>query len=270
MNDWRDKHVIITGASSGIGRATAELLAQRGARLGLIARRADVLQSLCANLSSQGATAAFAVADVTDAAGVEAATKTLEAALGPCNVLIASAGVHRYTHGAQFPGADARLVLNANILGVVNSIDAVLPGMLRRRDGHIAAIASIAAMLGLPGVGAYSASKAAVVTLLESLRVDLHPHGVRVTTVCPGFVDTPMLGDHDRRVLRFLLTPQEAARRIVQAIEQNRAEAWFPWQTWLMARTARWLPFSLYRRLVSNAPPPPESERFDAEHTAPT
>jgi short-subunit dehydrogenase len=103
-------------------------------------------------------------------------------------------------------------------------------------------------------VGAYSASKAAVITLLESLRLDLHPLGIRVTTLCPGFVDTPLVANHDRRVLRFVLTVEQAAERIARAIEQGRAEYWFPWQTWLMARIARLLPFWLYRQRAPRCP----------------
>lgn len=263
MSQWRDKHVMITGASSGIGLATAELLAGRGARLSLVARRAEALAASTERLRRGGASVTFAAVDVLESARLTAEARRFEAELGPCELMIAAAGIHHYTPGEAFRGADARRVLDTNVVGVINAIDAVLPGMVARGRGHLTAVASIAAMLGLPGVGAYSASKAAVVALLESLRVDLYRCGVRVTTICPGFVDTPMLGNHDRRVLKFLLSPNEAAARIVRAIEQNRAEAWFPWQTWLMARTARWLPFGLYRRLVAHTPPRPPDQSND-------
>jgi short-subunit dehydrogenase len=125
-------------------------------------------------------------------------------------------------------------------------------------------VASIAAMLGLPEVGAYSASKAALVTLMESLRVDLHRFGIKVTTICPGFIDTPLIADHPRSVLKFMLQPDEAARRIARAIERGRAEYWFPWQMWLAARLARALPFGLYRRLCARLP-----KRGAAGHSGP-
>ena len=144
--------------------------------------------------------------------------------------------------------------MQTNVQGAANTFDAVLPGMLARGGGHLVGMASIAGMLGLPEVGAYSASKAALITLLQSLRLDLHSRRIRVTAVCPGFVDTPFLDGHDRRVLRFMMTAAECARRTAQAVERGRAEAYFPWQTWLLARTARSLPFPLLRRLIAALP----------------
>jgi short-subunit dehydrogenase len=251
---WRDKCVIITGASSGIGWALAEHLAARRAKLGLIARRAEKLKELAAAIETAGGRAVLARADVTDTQETAQACRALEAALGPCDVLIANAGIHHYSPGYDFRPDRANAVFTTNVAGVVNAIGAVLPGMVERRRGHLVAMASIAAMLGLPEVGAYSASKAAIVTLMESLRVDLHRHGVRVTTVCPGFVDTPLIADHARPLLRFILSPADAARRTAWAIEQERAEYWFPWQTWLLARLGRALPFSIYRRICSRLP----------------
>jgi short-subunit dehydrogenase len=248
---WRDKCVIITGASSGIGWALAEHLATRHARLGLLARRGAVLEELAAKLRTDGTSVAAAVADVCDPEQTRAAIARLEQALGPCDVLIASAGIHRYTPGDGFDVANANAVVTTNVQGVINAIGAVLPGMLARRRGRVVGIASIAGMLGLPQVAAYSASKAAVVTLMESLRVDLARYGLKVTTICPGFVNTPMIRGHWPKLLLFLLQPPEAARRITRAIERGRAEYWFPRPLWLVARLARTLPHGVYRRLVT-------------------
>ena len=249
MAFWQDKCVLITGASSGIGWALAEYLGSRGAVLGLMARREERLAELAAAIASAGGRAAFVPVDVTDTEQTKRASRKLEERLGPCDVLIASAGVHHYTPGAAFDPDSANTVIATNVQGVINSIGAVLPGMVARRSGHVVAVASIAAMLGLPDVGAYSASKAAVVTLMESLRVDLHGCRVKVTTICPGFVDTPLIADHGHGVLRFVLSPPEAARRIARAIERGRREYWVPWQMWLLARVGRALPFGLYRRV---------------------
>jgi short-subunit dehydrogenase len=254
MAFWQGKCVIITGASSGIGRALAEELAGHGAKVGLIARQREKLAELAAALESAGRQAAFAPADVTDTQQVRQACQSLEGALGPCDVLIANAGIHRYTPGGAFNPDDANAVFATNVQGVVNTVGAVLPGMVARRRGHLVAVASIASMLGLPEVGAYSASKAAVVTLMESLRVDLHRYKVRVTTICPGFVDTPMIAAHGPAVLKFVLSPTEAAPRIAHAIERGRREYWFPWQMRVLAWVGRLLPFGIYRRVCARLP----------------
>jgi short-subunit dehydrogenase len=248
---WQQKRVFITGASSGIGWALSEHLASRGAHVGLLARRQDKLAELASTIEAAGGRAAFATADVTDPQQMEQSIRTLEDALGPCGVLIANAGIDGHMRTGGFDPVAARAIFTTNVLGVVNTLGAVLPGMVGRGSGHVVAIASIAAMLGLPGVGPYAASKAALVILMQSLRVDLHRHHIKVTTICPGFIDTPMVAGRPRRVLRFLLSRAEAARRIAHAIERGRAEYWFPWQMRLVARVARALPWGLYRRLCA-------------------
>lgn len=256
---WRDKCVIVSGASSGIGRAVAELAAQRGGKVGLLARRQDRLEAAVTAIRSASGTAELAVADVTDAAQTQAAIQQLEQALGPCQVLVANAGIYRQTDATTFSAAAARDVLQVNTMGVVNLIGAVLPGMVERKSGAICGVASIAAMLGLPGSGAYCASKAAVVTLLESLRVELHDVGIRVTAVCPGFVDTPLITDDDRH-RELIISAEDAARRICWAVERGKAEYWFPWRTWLAARVGRALPHSWYRWVIRRRPPMEEAE----------
>lgn len=258
MNDqsfWNNRVVVVTGASSGIGAAFARHCAARGARVGLIARRAEALAELSDGLNRErGAEIAVAAAaDVVDAAAMAAAARQIESRLGPTDVVFACAGVQRYTPGDRFVAERANEVLTTNVQGVVNTIGAVLPGMVERRRGHVAAVASIAAMLGLPEVSAYCASKAAVVTLLESLRLDVYKLGIRVTTLCPGFVDTPLIRSHDRRNLRYVLQPADAAARMARAIERGVPEHWFPWQTWLTARIARFMPFGIYRIILRAA-----------------
>jgi len=258
---WRDKCVIVTGASSGIGRALVESLSACGARVGLVARRADRLQELTAAIAVRGGRAAWSAADVTVREQVFQAVASLESALGPCDVLIANAGVYRKTAAREFDAERAELVLTTNLLGVVYALGAVLPGMVRRRRGHLAAVSSVGGMIGLPGAAAYCASKQGVVTLLQSLRADLWKTGIGVTAVCPGYVDTPMITDEERATLRGLVTADEAALRIAWAIQRGRAEYWFPWWTALEVRLARLLPPRLAARILSRYPEMEESER---------
>jgi short-subunit dehydrogenase len=251
---WHDQCVLITGASSGIGKALAEYLVGQGAKVGLIARRPDVLDKITANLSSTIGTVAYACADVTDQAAMAAAVQQLEAQLGACDVLIANAGIYHKTDVLAFDVTVQNAIISTNVQGVINSIGAVLPGMVQRKRGHLVAVSSIAAMIGLPAAGTYCASKAALVSLFQSLRVDLYPLGVKATVVAPGFVDTPLITDEERATLKDLLTAEQAALRICNAIERDRAVDWFPWQTWLVCRLFSFLPSRLYRRLITQIP----------------
>lgn len=250
-NFWSGRVVLITGASSGIGRSLALRLAPCGAKIGLIARRRGAMAHIVAEIERDGGCAAFAVADVSDRQAVFDAIASLEGQLGPCDVLIANAGVPVHSPGYAFDAQAATHAININLVGTVNAIAAVLPGMRERRAGHVVGVASIAAMIGFPGAGVYAASKAAMVTLLESLRVDLHPFGVRVTTICPGYVDTPFIADQDPRYHLFKLPVDAACTRIIRAIEKGRPELWFPKRTWLLVRLLRLLPPTLFRIVAS-------------------
>ena len=250
---WQDKCVLVTGASSGIGAALAKHLVVQGAKVGLIARRRELLAQLTADLAGKGRVA-WACADVADAAGLAMAVTELEQQLGPCQVLIANAGIYRKTEVLDFDAETQNAVIVTNVQGVMNSVAAVLPGMIQRQQGHLVAVSSIAAMLGLPGAGAYCASKAALNALFQSLRVDLYPHGLQVSVVAPGFVDTPIITAEERATLKDLLTVEQAATRICSAIQRNRALDWFPWQTWLACRLFSLLPSGLYRRVIAQVP----------------
>jgi len=254
-NFWSGKCVVVTGASSGIGRALALHLASRGAKLGLLSRRKDSLAQLAGEIRAGGGQGEFRAADVTQAESLASAVLELEQLLGPCDVAIASAGIYRQTGGTALDASAVEAVIATNVLGVSNLFAAVLPGMLARGSGNLAAVASIAGLLGLPGGGAYSASKAAVIALLQSLRLDLAPRGIRVTTILPGYVDTPMITDHERRTLRNLFTAEQAASRIVRAIERGQTEAAFPFSLWLQARLAGLLPWWAYRLVMGGVEP---------------
>lgn len=251
QNCWQNKCAVITGASSGIGRALAWELGRHGAKLGLIARREESLQSLVEELAAEQIIAAYEVADVSDVFAVQRAVSQFQVRFGVVDVAIASAGIYRLTPGVAFDAAVVNEVVMTNFGGVANLFAAVIPSMVARRSGHLVAISSIAGLLGLPGAAAYSASKAAVIKMCDSLRLDLHASGVRVTTICPGFVDTPMITDEERHTLKQLVSAPNAAIQIRRAIERGLAQHSFPWTTWLEATLASWLPASLYRRAMT-------------------
>jgi short-subunit dehydrogenase len=251
---WRDQCVVITGASSGIGRAVAGLLARRGAKVGLIARREPLLAELAGAIAGEGGRAAWAAADVADLEAVTAAVQTLEGQLGPCDTLVANAGIYRKTNGREFDPRKADEVVAVNLQGVMHAVAAVLPGMVRGRRGRLAAVASIAGVVALPGSAAYAASKAAVRKLMECLRVDLRASGVTVTVVLPGYVDTAMITDEERATLRDVVSADWAAEQIAWAIQRGKREHWFPRRTRLMARIARLLPPALFDRVMSREP----------------
>lgn len=239
---WRGKSVVVTGGSSGIGRAIGLAAAAAGAKVGLVARRSEVLDDVAKAIVSAGGWVATAACDVTDAEAIARAVALLETGHGPTDVAIASAGIHRESW--PLDAITAREVIDTNVTGTINFLSSVLPGMLARKRGHICGLASIAAAVGLPGNAAYCASKAAVVALLESLRLDCVPAGVRVTTAFPGLVDTPMITDEER-THGGVTSAYSAATKILRAIERGHAEVWFPWGTATAAKVARGLPPSI-------------------------
>ncbi|OAI51803.1 hypothetical protein AYO44_04865 [Planctomycetaceae bacterium SCGC AG-212-F19] len=232
---------VVTGASSGIGWALAKVLAAEGWQVGLVARRTDLLQRLTEEIRATGGTAAHATADVGDRQQTLDAIHAIATQLGPVDLLVANAGVGKPTLLNPVNIADIEAMIRVNLLGVIYSIEAVLPAMLQRRTGHLAAVSSLGSYKGLPGESAYCASKAAVNTYMEGLRIQLRGQGIAVTTLCPGFVRTPMTSVNTSP-MPFLLEPEEAARRIVRALRRRRKVFNFPWQMTLLMKMVGWLP----------------------------
>jgi short-subunit dehydrogenase len=206
-----------------------------------------------------GGTAAAAAADVADREQVRAAIEEVRGRLGPVDLLVANAGVGAPTLLEPMNVGDVEKMLRVNVLGMVYAIDAVLPEMLGRGRGHLAGMSSLAAYKGLPGESAYCASKAAVSAFLEGLRIQLRGRGIAVTTICPGFVLTPMTEINDFH-MPWLLQPDQAARRIVRALRRKKKVYNFPWQTTLMMKVTAWLPDWLVARSMqqyNEAPPMP-------------
>jgi short-subunit dehydrogenase len=257
-----DRVAIITGASSGIGWALAHTLAGLGAKVGLIARRREKLEQLAGEIRQAGGTASLAPADVGNREQTVAAVQQIAGELGPVDLLIANAGIGMPTLVNPLNTPDIEKMCRVNFLGVVYSIEAVLPAMLERRQGHLAAVSSLAAYKGLPGESGYCATKAAVNIFMEGLRIQLRDRGIAVTTVCPGFVRTPMT-EVNQFSMPFLLEADDAARCIVRAIQRRRAVYHFPWQLSLLMKLTRWLPDWMVARSMQqyNEDPPFPAER---------
>lgn len=250
--EWKERVVLITGASSGIGRALALELGRRGARVGLTARRASELSEVAEEVSRAGGKALALPADVRRAEDMNVVAERVREEWGRVDLLIANAGLTSTTAGTHLDAAEAGDVITVNVIGVVNSVAAVLPDMLRRGEGHLVAISSLASYRGMPKSGAYSASKAAVSTFFESMRVDLRHSGVAVTVINPGFVRTPLTANRKKK-LPFLLEVDDAARRIVKAVERRARTYAFPWQLASLVRVIRHMPGALYDRFASNS-----------------
>jgi short-subunit dehydrogenase len=242
---------LVTGAGSGIGRQLVVDLAARGWKVAGIARRQQPLEELERELQTRSCSFAWATADVADAAALADQVRSLEARQGPIDLLIASAGVAGDTHAVGMdPGAIAQII-QINLIGAANTIAAVLPGMLERKRGHVVAISSLASYRGLPAQMGYSASKAGLNALMESLWLDVKDHGLHVTTICPGYIDTPQAVDMYRA--SCLLPVEQASREILRAIEKRKRFHAFPRSTAAQLRLLRLLPSWLQDWLLLRA-----------------
>jgi len=247
--------VVITGASSGIGAALAREYARRGATLGLLARREQALQGLLRELACP---IAVYPADVRDAAAVSAAARDFHAQFGGADVVIASAGVSAGTSTER--GEDHAVfqeIFDTNVVGMVNTFAPFVAPMRAAGAGTLVGIASVAGFRGLPVSSAYSASKAAVITYLESLRVELHGSGVAVVTICPGFIATPMTEKNPYR-MPFLMPADRVAQRMARAIDRRKRFTVIPWQMGIVGALLKITPRPVYDALFANAPRKPQ------------
>jgi short-subunit dehydrogenase len=242
--------VLLTGAAHGIGHATALALARTGTPLGLIDCDAASLAELVKELKNQGATIAHAAVDVTDRHALIRAVGDINAALGPIDVLVACAGIGSLTQVPQLETTTLRQTLDVNLVGVAQSIEAVLPAMIMRGRGHIVGVASVAGYRGFPWMISYSASKAALIAYLEALRPGLRRRGVTVTTVCPGFVRTQMSTDIPYRQPVKMIEPEEAARHLVRAIDRRPRNCVFPWNMRIGLIILKYMPDWFFDRLM--------------------
>jgi short-subunit dehydrogenase len=250
FNNWKDKVVFITGASSGIGEALAIEFAKRGAALGLLARREDVLKDLVAKVESAGGKALALPADVTDASAVKEAAERLKEKFGRIDVLIVNAGIGGTSDTRAMDVDHITKIIKTNLIGAVNSVAAVVPTMLDQQSGHIVAISSLAGYRGLPKSSAYCASKAGMTAFFESVRVDLMGSGVDVSTISPGFIKTSLTSGRANK-MPYLMELEDGVKKIMRAIEKRKKFYAFPWQLATLVRVALVFPVSLYDKFIS-------------------
>jgi hypothetical protein len=255
--------VFITGASSGIGEALARHYAAAGATLGLAARRAEPLETLAAALRHQHRVAVWVYPlDVTDAAALAAAAEDFAAGAGTPDLVIASAGVSAGTVCENREDLRSfRRIMDINVYGTAATFSPFIAAMKQRGSGRLVGFGSVAGIRGLPGAEAYSASKAAVISYLESLRLELRGSGVKVVTIAPGYIKTPMTDVNTYR-MPFLMPVERAARRFAAAIGRGSSYVVIPWPMGVVAKLMRLLPNWLYDRVFSRAPRKPRTARL--------
>jgi short-subunit dehydrogenase len=256
---FNNQVVLITGAGSGIGRQLALEMARQGGIIAAIDLQPESLETLITELKARNLAGGWEIADVTDRTGLRRAIDSLTKRVGPIEILIANAGIGIPMPALEFRAEDLEAQVSVNLVGVANTIEAVLPGMLERKRGHLVAISSLASYRGVPLLAGYSASKAGVNGMMDCLRLELKSHGIVCTTICPGFIRTPML----ERLLKWtrewrqapiaihnVLEVEDAARRIVRAIEKRKPLYAFPWQTAMLLGFGKFLPVRMSDWLV--------------------
>lgn len=246
--------VFITGASSGIGQALAHRYHQAGFRLALVARRTSEVKTWASAQGISSDSYEIYSADVSVTDSIVAAGRDCIARQGVPDVVIANAGISVGMDTAVLSDIDvmARTFATNNI-GMAATFQPFVDAMVQRGSGTLVGIGSVAGIRGLPGHGAYCASKAAVISYCESLRGELRPHGVRVVTVSPGYIDTP-LTQQNRYSMPFLMQPADFADRAFRTIRAGVSYRVIPWQMGVVAKLLRMLPNPLFDKVLAGRP----------------
>ncbi len=249
---FEGKVVLLTGAAQGLGRQLALELAALNSRLILLDSDEEALRAVRETMRTLGANVHTHVLDVTDRDALRTMKRALPDGFTDVEIVISNAGIAGMAFPGQLSGALAERIMNVNYGGLVNLAELFLPGMLARRSGHFAGIASIAGVRGLPLGGYYAASKAAQMLFLDCLRTDLVGSGVAVTTVLPGLLDTGM-NSEIKRVFRLpkMMPSSVAARRIIKALATRKRHYIFPFSAALLSRLDKILPDWLRDRLLA-------------------
>ena len=245
---WPQCRVWIIGASTGIGAATAQALLAAGARVAISARSADKLQAV----AGSHAAALVEPLDFTDTDAVAAAAQRIRTLWNGLDLVLIVAGTHQEMRAWELNEKDSRALLETNLHGVINTCAAVLPGLLAQGTGGIGIVASVAGYSGLPKALIYGASKAALVNFTETLYFDLHPKGLGVYLIMPGFVKTPLTAKNEF-AMPNLITADEAAREIIDGLVAGEFEIHFPKAFTRKLKLLRMLPYRLYFPLIRKA-----------------
>ena len=251
--NWNDTVVFLTGASSGIGEGLADAMAKRGATLGLVARRRELLDDLADRCRRHNVRVRTFAVDVTDEMAVAAAAEEMRTEFGRIDLMIANAGIGGNDEETRsYVPRAVRRVIETNLLGASNTVHAVVPHMAERGSGHIVAISSLAGFRGLPRSAAYSASKAGMTAFFESVRLDVKHSGIDVTIIQPGFIRTPLTSARANK-MPFLMELDDAIPLFVKAIEKKKKFAAFPWPLATIVRAGKFMPAWLYDRIAGRA-----------------
>jgi short-subunit dehydrogenase len=250
VNGAAVRNALVTGASSGIGRGLALALGRRGAHVVVAARRRERLDELVREIAAAGGSGEALELDVSDGDATYEAVRAIDARL-PLDFIVANAGIGGVTPGKKLDWKRVKAILDTNLVGAAATIAGAAPGMIARGDGRVVAVASVAGFRGLPRFGAYSASKAGLITLCESLRIDLHGTGVSVTTVCPGYVQTDLLTPGKSHP--FVVSVDDAVATIMKAADARDAVCTFPAPLVAGMRAAQLLPRSLYEFVATRS-----------------
>ncbi|PCH47936.1 MAG: oxidoreductase [Hyphomicrobiales bacterium] len=243
MGKW--KHVWITGASSGLGEHAARQLAEKGCHVSVTARSLDGLAALAASSDN----ISVFPGDVTNCDEMKKLVAEIEASNGPIDMCLFSAGAAFPVKATDLQPENFARTFDVNVMGVVNCVDAVLPSMLARGKGHISWIASVNGYGGIPRSAAYGASKAALIHMAESLKLEWRAKGLKVSVINPGYVRTAMTANN-KAPMPFLLEVEDAASKMIAGLEKEKFEIYFPWQLAWILKILNLLPYPIYFSLM--------------------